>query len=556
MSEGISDQEINLLNAAQLSKVEKGDGDTPHKYEPTGVRYAHTAPPKLADSHNCTSSTATKHCTFMEGHPGSCVYVPDQFIPSAAIPCTPEPVNMEAIRKAFKKHAEEEATVGPLPPVRCGWTGFKDGGECAKVGGHPGEHVSHRKTSEPTHTHICGIKGFDPAQDGACPGCWPYPEQHTFDSDLGPGDHCAICEKGEDDPAHTTALHKPIGKRCKYMGFPTGPCCKRRGHTGGHELLRMTVTPNPTAQAIIDRAGEEGERIAAKLSPTCNCAETGRACPKCVPAKAGSYAAMVDQITSQPATDIESVEVVTSNIKATYESPSGPIEDSLTSHTIEICKYWANVPLRIPCCRPKGHLGDCSTTKDGRAGFPDHDEIKRYIKAPVLRDESTPAAKKIWQDVDKATHPEPTRPTVEEAREMIEAATKTSNEVLDNLPVIINEAGTTNPDEALPKFMKNEQGNGSGKTIWSLLPFEQLEKVVRVMEGGVPDYQDGDPFMDPANYMGCEQPLVYFNSLMRHVLDWRYGLEADPDSGQPPLAHAVCCALILMCLDDQKKRNE
>jgi len=77
----------------------------------------------------------------------------------------------------------------------------------------------------------------------------------------------------------------------------------------------------------------------------------------------------------------------------------------------------------------------------------------------------------------------------------------------------------------------------SGKPIWSLLPYDALAYVVKVMMFGASKYGAG-------NWRRLEDaPDRYFSALMRHVVAWRNGERLDPETLRPHLAHAATNAI-------------
>lgn len=84
------------------------------------------------------------------------------------------------------------------------------------------------------------------------------------------------------------------------------------------------------------------------------------------------------------------------------------------------------------------------------------------------------------------------------------------------------------------------QKHDGGKLRWDLLPPEATEAVVKVLTHGAQKY-------GPENWRNVEEPRRrYYAAAMRHLNAWRQGFEADPDSGLPHLAHAICCLLFLV----------
>jgi hypothetical protein len=88
----------------------------------------------------------------------------------------------------------------------------------------------------------------------------------------------------------------------------------------------------------------------------------------------------------------------------------------------------------------------------------------------------------------------------------------------------------------------------SGKLQWSLLPFEELKDVVRVLMLGAKKYT-------PDNWKKCDDVTRYKDALMRHVISYVSGDTTDDESGLSHLAHAVCNCLFLMYFDSREKEK-
>lgn len=88
----------------------------------------------------------------------------------------------------------------------------------------------------------------------------------------------------------------------------------------------------------------------------------------------------------------------------------------------------------------------------------------------------------------------------------------------------------------------------SGKLQWSLLPFEELKDVVRVLMLGAKKYT-------PDNWKKCDDVTRYKDALMRHVISYVSGDTTDNESGLSHLAHAVCNCLFLMYFDNTEKEE-
>lgn len=81
------------------------------------------------------------------------------------------------------------------------------------------------------------------------------------------------------------------------------------------------------------------------------------------------------------------------------------------------------------------------------------------------------------------------------------------------------------------------------KLDWWLVP-QTFEQVVRVLMYGAEKYA-------PDNWRKVQDwRKRYYNAARRHLEDWRHGERLDPESGLPHLAHALCCVLFLLALDD------
>jgi len=82
-----------------------------------------------------------------------------------------------------------------------------------------------------------------------------------------------------------------------------------------------------------------------------------------------------------------------------------------------------------------------------------------------------------------------------------------------------------------------------GKLRWSLLPWDSVKDVVKVLEAGAKKYGDD-------NWKMVEGGRTrYFDALLRHLMAWREGERLDVETGLPHLAHAGCCVLFLLWFD-------
>lgn len=92
-------------------------------------------------------------------------------------------------------------------------------------------------------------------------------------------------------------------------------------------------------------------------------------------------------------------------------------------------------------------------------------------------------------------------------------------------------------------------GSGGGvkadvsKPRWDILPWEAVQAVVEVLTYGAKKYA-------PDNWRKVEGGRWrYYGAAMRHLVAWWRGERNDPETGMHHLAHAGCCVLFLLALD-------
>jgi hypothetical protein len=96
------------------------------------------------------------------------------------------------------------------------------------------------------------------------------------------------------------------------------------------------------------------------------------------------------------------------------------------------------------------------------------------------------------------------------------------------------------------KTLDKEEGlkYDSGKPEYGLLPPLALEEVAKVLTVGAQKYsRENWRFVD-------DGPRRYFDALQRHVWAWKRGETLDPETGLSHLAHAGCCLMFLLELDE------
>lgn len=81
------------------------------------------------------------------------------------------------------------------------------------------------------------------------------------------------------------------------------------------------------------------------------------------------------------------------------------------------------------------------------------------------------------------------------------------------------------------------------KPKWNLLPWDELEDVVKVLTFGAKKYApDNWKFVDDANNR-------YMDATMRHLVAHQQGEQRDAESGESHIAHAMCCLLFMLWHD-------
>jgi hypothetical protein len=92
------------------------------------------------------------------------------------------------------------------------------------------------------------------------------------------------------------------------------------------------------------------------------------------------------------------------------------------------------------------------------------------------------------------------------------------------------------PSISMPEATKHDQG----KPDWTLVPFEALEDMVRVLEFGAKKYARNNW----AENGGFSYRRV-ISAALRHLFAFLRGEDTDPESGISHIAHAQCNLLFL-----------
>ena len=85
-----------------------------------------------------------------------------------------------------------------------------------------------------------------------------------------------------------------------------------------------------------------------------------------------------------------------------------------------------------------------------------------------------------------------------------------------------------------------------GKLQWSLVPWDAMEQVVKVLMYGAKKY-------NPDNWKKVYQsdPTLYADAMIRHCISYHKGERVDAETGLSPLASVICDALFLLWGDEQ-----
>ncbi len=88
----------------------------------------------------------------------------------------------------------------------------------------------------------------------------------------------------------------------------------------------------------------------------------------------------------------------------------------------------------------------------------------------------------------------------------------------------------------------------SGKTDWSLMPFEAVEEINKVLEFGAKKYNEGQTTREHWNWAkgeGLGIPRV-LSAIFRHLFAFSRGEKLDPESGLSHIAHAGCGIIFIL----------
>lgn len=86
------------------------------------------------------------------------------------------------------------------------------------------------------------------------------------------------------------------------------------------------------------------------------------------------------------------------------------------------------------------------------------------------------------------------------------------------------------------------------KLDYTLLPFDSIEEVVKVLMFGAKKYS-----ID--NWKKVNPKERYLKAAFRHLIDYTKGNKIDSDSGYNHLAHCITCLLFLLWHDKRGKNG-
>jgi len=110
----------------------------------------------------------------------------------------------------------------------------------------------------------------------------------------------------------------------------------------------------------------------------------------------------------------------------------------------------------------------------------------------------------------------------------------------------------TNKESILTK--PDRQPDADPKKLrWSLLPWRELEGVVRAFQDGAK--RDGR-CVDDWKQMYVDQRAILFDKMMRHLKQYQDGRKVDKDSGLHPLSHLIAMALIAKWFENEPRQSE
>jgi hypothetical protein len=116
-------------------------------------------------------------------------------------------------------------------------------------------------------------------------------------------------------------------------------------------------------------------------------------------------------------------------------------------------------------------------------------------------------------------------------------STDFKNKDYDRFKAILDEAIAREKEENWPQDPQALRYN-NGKLQWSLVDFDSLEGLVKVLEYGATKYSKN-------NWKKGMPVTQVSESLMRHLYAFLKGEDVDPESGCRHISHVMCNAMFI-----------
>lgn len=164
------------------------------------------------------------------------------------------------------------------------------------------------------------------------------------------------------------------------------------------------------------------------------------------------------------------------------------------------------------------------------------------------------SAEKLWAGSNGTRDPKPlVFPTIEDTDDWRhQALPRTSSGAGSTETGWYNITGPTFATKApnvIPAGAATAIKYDDGKTDWSLMPFEAIEEINKVLDFGAKKYAAHNW----RTGTGFKYTRV-LSSLLRHTFAWARGEDLDPESGLSHLAHMGCNVMFLIYYNKHKAR--
>ena len=104
------------------------------------------------------------------------------------------------------------------------------------------------------------------------------------------------------------------------------------------------------------------------------------------------------------------------------------------------------------------------------------------------------------------------------------------------------------PTDKIPSGVATAIKHDAGKTDWSLMPFEAIEEINKVLDFGAKKYNEKVPGREGWNWAkgtGLGKSRV-LSAIFRHLFAHARGEKLDPESGLSHIAHAGCGIIFIL----------